>query len=62
VHPSFLLSDEEITLACLWRDFRGGGFGNGPLPFGGGAAEQPAIVMDAFAALSGFAAILEPGK
>lgn len=62
VHPRFLLTDEEITVACLWRDYRGGGFGHGPLPFAGGSAEQPALVMDAFGVLSAAAAKIEPEK
>lgn len=35
-------------LVGLWRDHRGGMGGAGPLPFAGGAAEQPAITMAAF--------------
>lgn len=62
VHPAYILSDEELTVATLWRDYRGSGFGHGPLPFAGGMADQPSLVMDAFAALSTFAAILEPDK
>jgi hypothetical protein len=62
IHPRHILSDEEVTVANLWRAYRGGGFGAGPLPFGGGAAEQPALVMDAFAALGAAAVLIEPEK
>jgi hypothetical protein len=54
-----LLNDEEMAIAGLWNQYRGSGMGGGPLPFGGGAADQPALVMDAFAAMSGAAAALE---
>lgn len=62
VHPRFLLSDEEMTVAALWRDHTGGGFSVGPLPFAGGTADQPALVMDAFKTLSYFAALVKPEK
>lgn len=38
-------------MAGLWHQHSGSGFGGGPLPFAGGAAEQPALVMEAFAVL-----------
>jgi hypothetical protein len=47
---------------ALWQEYRSGGFGAGHLPFAGGAAEQPAILMDALHLLSGAAELLKPKK
>jgi len=44
----------------LWLACRGGGFGAGPLPFAGGAADQPACVMAAFGICAGAEASLRP--
>jgi len=49
VHPSALIGDEESGVVDLWRDWRGSGMGTpGHLPFAGGAADQPALLVDAF--------------
>jgi hypothetical protein len=40
-------------LVTLWRLFKGGGMGPGPLPCAGGSGDQPAALMDAFAIMSG---------
>ena len=59
VHPRFLLQEDEVTVSHLWWQHRGGMAGPGPLPFGGGTAEQPALVMDAFGVLNFFANLIE---
>lgn len=62
MHPRFLLDDETMTILDLWGAWRGGLGGRGPLPFGGGSAEQPALLMDAFYFLEAVAEQLSPGK
>jgi hypothetical protein len=54
----YLLSEEHLAMVGLWRTARGGQFAPGPLPFAGGAADQPAIVMACFAEMDGAAALL----
>lgn len=60
MHPRFLVDAEMFALVDLWGLWRGGMSGHGPLPFSGGSAEQPAIVMDAFDFCEGVAALLSP--
>ena len=64
MHPSHLVDAETMCVIDLWSLWRGGqnpfGGGNGPLPFGGGAAEQPALLMDAFAFLETQADKIKP--
>lgn len=43
-------------------EYRSGGFGAGHLPFAGGSADQPALLMDAFHVLSGAADSLQTKK
>lgn len=62
VHPRYFLGEEEMAVAALWWQYRGGGLGNGPLPFAGGAADQPSLVMDAFGACNGAEAELKPDR
>ena len=52
VHPFALVGDEEMGVVELWQAWRAGMGGPGHLPFGGGAAEQPAVLMEAFHLLS----------
>lgn len=52
-------------MLTLWRAYRGGGpglfggGGGGHLPDAGGAGDQAAVMLDAFAAMSGAAAEIE---
>lgn len=48
VHPRFLIDAETLAVLRLWRRCRGAGMSAGPLPFSGGAAEQPACLLAAF--------------
>lgn len=48
MHPQHLIDEETLMLVGLWRRHAGGMTGAGPLPFAGGAAEQPAITAAAF--------------
>lgn len=43
----------------LWMLYRGGGFGAGHLPQAGGTGDQAALMLDAFALMSGVAAEFE---
>lgn len=51
-----------MGVTAIWSQCRGGMGGFSHLPFAGGAAEQPAILMDAFQLLSWAASELEPKK
>lgn len=44
-----LLEAEHLAMVGLWRTARGSEMAPGALPFAGGAADQPAIVMACFA-------------
>lgn len=44
----------------LWQSWRAGGFGGGPLPFAGGAAEQPCCVMESLRIMEGAYQRLKP--
>lgn len=50
------MGDEIVALIGLWLAWRGNGMTTGRLPFGGGEADQPAIVMDAFGEMESAAA------
>jgi hypothetical protein len=59
VHPKYLVSDEDMEIVRLffaWRD-------HNVLPFAGGAAEQPCLVMDAFDVVAAAVGVLskKPG-
>ena len=60
LHPLHFAGAEEFAAIALWREYRGGDFSRGPLPFAGGAAEQPAKLMDAFNFIAGLWAASEP--
>jgi hypothetical protein len=48
-HPSSIVGEEIMSLVDLWSQHRGNGTGNtGHLPFAGGSADQPALVMAVF--------------
>lgn len=51
-----------MALVMLWQDWRPGMTGRGHLPFAGGAADQPALVMDALAVIESAAQLLEPKR
>lgn len=57
-----LVDAADLALLDLWRQWQGGGFGPGHLPFAGGTADQPACVMAAFGILSAAERALEPPK
>jgi hypothetical protein len=61
-HPARSLPADVLGLIGIWVQWRGGGMGAGPLPFGGGTAEQPAIVMAALSVMEGAARALEPER
>jgi hypothetical protein len=49
-HPAEILDAEAIEIVRLWQLWRPTGFGGfGLLPFSGGTAEQPVLILDAFA-------------
>ncbi len=58
MHPANLLEPEDLAVLGLWLACRGNGMAPGPLPFAGGAAEQPAWLMAAFQAMDAAAALL----
>lgn len=62
VHPRYLVDEDDLALLDLWRAWRPGMGGAGHLPFSGGAAEQPACVMDALALIDGVAAAVRPKR
>ncbi len=64
MHPANLLEAGELTVLGLWLACRGNGMAPGPLPFAGGAAEQPAWLMAAFQAMDAAAVALrrKPGE
>lgn len=45
-NPKFLLGESDFDMVTLWTLYR-----QGHLPDSGGAAEQPAIMLDAFGAM-----------
>ena len=49
-----------MALLQLWQAWRGGGMGAGHLPFSGGAAEQPACVMECLKVMEAAAVALKP--
>jgi hypothetical protein len=49
-------------MVTLWHAYRGGGFGNGPLPFPGGFAQQPACVIESFKVMDRAAADLKADR
>lgn len=59
MHPRFVLDEEDLALGQLWQEWRPGMAGRGHLPFAGGSAEQPAIVMDALSVIEQAARLLE---
>lgn len=62
MHPLVLLDGDDLGLLEIWREWRGGGFGRGPLPFAGGIAEQPACVMASLAIMEGAYQKLRPPR
>jgi hypothetical protein len=64
VHPIHLLDEEDLAILALFQEWRSGMSGRGHLPFAGGAAEQPALVMDALAVIDAAVQLLErrPGE
>jgi hypothetical protein len=64
VHPLNLLDDEELAVLALFQEWRPSMAGRGHLPFAGGAADQPALVMDAIGIIEGAVQLLEkkPGE
>lgn len=52
-NPRHTVPEETWRIVRLWRIWRGDGFGRGPLPFGGGPMQQPAVLLDAFEVLDG---------
>ena len=63
MHPAHLVDDETAELLWLWQAWRPTGLGGrGSLPFRGGTAEQPAIVMAAFRLMSRVAALAGEGR
>lgn len=62
VHPSHILDADDRVLVELYQMWRGGGYASGPLPFAGGAADQPACVMAAFAVMAAAERALKPEK
>ena len=57
-----MIDAETEAVVGLWHEYRSGGFGAGHLPFAGGSADQPALLMDAFYVLSGAAQALQLKK
>ena len=51
-NPKFAIPPGYHDMVTLWRMFAGGGLAPGYLPDRGGAIDQPAIMIDAFAAMS----------
>ena len=49
-----------MEMLRLWSLWRGGGMAPGPLPEAGGIMDQPAIMLEAFAAMT--AAVIMPGR
>ena len=62
VHPVHLVDDECRLLWRLYQEYRGGGFGGGPLPEPGGSLHQAAKTMDAFDLMAKVEADLRPNK
>lgn len=62
MHPRDLVNEEHLELVQLYYRARGGWGGAGSLPFAGGAAQQPAIVMNCFAVIGAAVAALNPPK
>lgn len=60
VHPRHLLDEEELALLEIFQEWRAGMGGRGHLPFAGGSADQPALVMDALAVIESATQALEP--
>lgn len=61
VHPSALLDGETLEVVRLWQLWRPSGFaGYGPLPYSGGPAEQPVVLLDALMHCSRVAALARP--
>lgn len=59
VHPLHILDEEDLAMLSLFQEWRPGMAGRGHLPFSGGSAEQPALVMDALAIMENAAQLLE---
>ncbi len=51
INPRFLLSEDDYDMLRLWQMFQSS-FGAGHLPEGGGVMDQPALMLDAYAAMS----------
>lgn len=63
MHPVELADEDAFGVFELWRHYRPSGLGGpGHLPFAGGAADQPALLLDAFAVLAACEAALMPKK
>jgi len=62
VHPRHLLDADDHALLSIWAEWHGGGMGRGPLPFGGGSAEQPACVMAALRIMESAWSALQPKR
>lgn len=58
-NPRRRVTGDDLAMVRLWGLYRGGGFGPGHLPDAGGAGDQPAIMLDAFAIMSAVAADYE---
>ncbi len=58
VHPKWILTELDHTLIVLWSAYRD----HGVLPFAGGLAEQPAMIVGAFAQMDRAVAALKSIK
>lgn len=59
-HPAEILDREPLEVVRLWQLWRPAGFsGYGALPWSGGTAEQPVVILDAFAHCSHVAHLLK---
>lgn len=63
VHPAALLDSEVLEVVRLWQLWRPNGFGSyGPLPFAGGPADQPVVLLDALAHCSRISGLLREDR
>jgi hypothetical protein len=60
VHPMHLIPAEVLELVPLWYAWRGGDMAAGHLPFAGGAADQPALLMACFGIMNTALAAIKP--
>lgn len=57
-----MVSEDALTAWQLYRAHFAGGMAPGPLPFGGGYAEQPACVAASFDVIAAVESALAPKK